>query len=348
MTVSWDNVILDPIYSYGFSGGPGFGTRIVQTDGGGEERVSILSEPIWAWSAVRENVGELSDVKGLRDFFIARRGALHGFLFFDPIDFSTSTDGTGAISGTDETIGYGDGTTTRFTMRKTYYDPSGMVSRRFARRIIPIVQSATAAMASLIPTANAGDALLPIVQVNGNTQQHGTDYSISPDGKVQFRSAPQLDDVITAGAYFTVPARFTGDTDEMFEMTAESFGGDSVSFGVVSLPYDEEVPVIPGATEYGFVEWDTAIKTLDSKESHWYSFTGSVDTSAILPSAGYYPLGGPHFRILNNTTGSNTVTVKDSLGNAIATLSSTQACMIFVKANPSGVREAVAVTYTKQ
>lgn len=348
MTVSWDNVILDPIYSYGFSGGPGFGTRIVQTDGGGEERVSILSEPIWAWSAVRENVGELSDVRGLRDFFIARRGALHGFLFFDPIDFSTSTDGTGAISGTDETIGYGDGTTTRFTMRKTYYDPAGMTSRRFARRIIPIVQNATPAMASLIPNTNAGGALLPIVQVAGVTQTYGAQYAVSPDGKIQFNVAPPLNAAITAGAYFTVPARFTGDTDEMFEMTAESFGGDSVSFGVVSLPYDEEVPVIPGATEYGFVEWDTAIKSMDSKESHWYSYTGTADTSAIIPSAGYYPLGGPHFRILNNTTASGVVNVKDSLGATIATLSSTQACMIFVKANPSGVREAVAVTYTKQ
>ena len=105
MTVSWDNVILDPIYSYGFSGGPSFGTRIVQTDGGGEERVQVLSEPIWSWSATRENVGDIADVNGLRDFFLARRGALYGFLFIDPVDFSTGTDGTAAPTVLNEVVG---------------------------------------------------------------------------------------------------------------------------------------------------------------------------------------------------------------------------------------------------
>lgn len=348
MTVSWDNVILDPVYSYGFTGGPGFGTRIVQTDGGGEERVSVIAEPIWNWSAVRENVGDLSDVKGLRDFFIARRGALYGFLFFDPVDFSSASDGTGVISSSDEILGYGDGVTTEFVMRKTYFDPGGMSGRRFSRRIIPIVQDATAAMASLITGVNAGDALLPLVSVGGVAQVYGSNFSVSATGRIQFDVAPAAGLAVTAGCYFTVPARFTGDTDEMFEMTADSFGGDSASFGVVSLPYDEEVPVIPGATEYGFVSFTDAVKSMDSRESHWYSYEGTSDSSIILPNSGYYPLGGPHFRIINDSSNSAaSLFVKDVTGTTIATLSSTEACMIYVRNDSSGSRSPLALKFSK-
>jgi uncharacterized protein (TIGR02217 family) len=353
MTVSWDNVILDPIYSYGFTGGPGFGTRIVQTDGGGEERVSVIAEPIWNWSAVRENVGKLSDVIGLRDFFLARRGALYGFLFFDPIDFSTGSGGASLIDGADETLGYGDAVITSFTMRKTYVDPGGMTSRSYARRIIPISQNITAAMASLIPGTASGDRVDPIVNiVTGGTpvlQVEGTDYSVSASGQIVFATAPAVATTITAGAYFTIPARFTGDTDEMFEMTAESFGGDSASFGIVSLPYDEEVPVISGATEYGFVEFTDTIKTVDSKESHWYSYTGAVDTTVVLPSVGYYPMGGPHFRIINDGTSEALMTIKDADGDTLITVSINEVCMIYVRSdglNPEG-REALAMKFTK-
>ena len=350
MTSSWDNVILDPIYSYGFTCGPGFGTRIIQTDGGGEERVSVISEPIWSWTATRENVGDLSDVVGLRDFFLARRGALYGFLFFDPIDFSTGAGGNTAITGDDETLGYGDGSTTEFTMRKTYADPGGMTSRSYARRIIPISQAITAAMATLIPGAASGDRIDPIVKVDGTLQVEGTDYSISSSGQVRFAVAPVAAAAITAGAYFTVPARFTGDTDEMFEMTADSFGGDVAAFSIVSLPYDEEVPVIPGATEYGFVEFSSALKTVDSKESHWYSYTGATDASVILPSVGYYPMGGPHFRIINDSSdNTRVVTIKDNEGVTMQSLAINEVSIIYVRSDglvPEG-REAVAMKYTK-
>jgi len=347
MTVSWDNVILDPIYSYGFTGGPGFGTRVVQTDGGGEERVQILAEPIWSWSAERENVGALADVNGLRDFFLARRGALYGFLFVDPVDFSTGSDGTGAPSQLDEVVGYGDGTTTTFTMRKTYVDPGGQTSRDYARRIIPITGTATAAMAALFPGVSTGDSINPVVWVNGVLQVFGTDYAISAAGKIIFATAPAETYQIIAGCYFTTPVRFSEDTDIAFDMTADSFQGDSASYGIVSLPYDEEVPVIPGSTEYGFVDWSASTKSLDSLESHWYRYTGSTVTTAYLPSTGYYPLGGPHFRIINDGTSSGVITLKDSSGDTISTIDTTEAAVVYIRENEAGARVPAVVKYNK-
>jgi hypothetical protein len=151
--------------------------------------------------------------------------------------------------------------------------------------------------------------------------------------------------VIASGCYFAVPARFSEDTDSGFEMSANSFGGDSASFGIVSLPYDEEVPVIPGATQYGFVEWSSAVKSLDSREAHWYSYTGTVATQAYLPSTGYYPLGGPHFRIINN--GTQSITLVNSSGGTAATITTAQAAMVFVKETAAGVRIPAVVLYTK-
>lgn len=351
MTNSYDPVIFPPIYSYGFSGGPAFETRVVRMDGGGEQRVQIQQEPLWRWSATRENVKAISgaDPDGVRDWFLARRGALYGFLFIDPIDYSTSEDNTSEPNVLDEIIGYGDGSTTVFPFRKTYTDPGGMTGRQFNRRIVPLTGAADAATAALLGVP-VGTDLSPRVAVAGDESVSHT-VSLSR-GEVRFAVAPAADTVITVGCYFCVPVRFEESTDQGLDISLDSFEGSSVSFGLVSIPFDDPAPVVVGGSPYGYSEvtMDSSggVLQLDGAEAFFYKVTtnsgaSATDNRVYIPDSTNYPTGGPHFKV-HVPTGGSDLTIYTSDGTVAATVAVGYMAQIFIREDDSNVRTPVVVT----
>ena len=337
MSRSWDPILLPPGYAYGFAGGPAHDTRIHRLDGGGEQRVQVREEPIWRWSALRRNFRDGADVDGLRDFFLARRGALYGFQFLDPSDYSTNpNDHTGAPTALDQIIGYGDGVTRRFQLRKQYRDPGGMTARDFPRRVVPLLGTASAPVARALGI-DTGDDLSPSVAVDGVID---TSAMFLPQAlEVSLTTAPAIGEQVTWGGYFVVPARFSEVTDQNFEATITGFGADEASFEIESIALDDPVPLVPGGSPFGWVE-DPA-QTENFEVSGMTAFLHEVECqaliSAFIDDLSNYPTGGPHLRIQN--TGTQTLTVRDVLGVNIGTIASGGHAHLFVKEDAAGNRQ---------
>ena len=100
------------------SGGPERKTEIVVLGSGREVRNAR-----WADSRRRYDAGSgirsLADLYAVLDFFEARRGRLHGFLYRDPLDDRSCAPGREPAPG-DQPIGTGDGATAAFALIKTY------------------------------------------------------------------------------------------------------------------------------------------------------------------------------------------------------------------------------------
>jgi uncharacterized protein (TIGR02217 family) len=172
----------------GAHGGPERATDIVTLESGREER-----NQRWAQSRRRYNAGygvkSRADLLAVLAFFEERRGRLHGFLWRDPLDFSTS--GTATPGPLDELIGTGDGTTRVFQL-----------VRRYGARFDPYVRPITKPVAGSLRVAVAG------------TELPGTGFTLDPDtGLVTLKTAPALRTEIRAGFLFDVPVRF--DTDRL-------------------------------------------------------------------------------------------------------------------------------------
>ncbi len=173
--------------SYGSSGGPGYSTDIVVTQGGHEQRNSN-----WMQARARYNVAHGVKMQAQLDlliaFFRARKGRAHGFRFKDWTDFETAG----------ETIGTGDGSTTDFQLVKNYSSGSGNESRTITK---PVSGSVT-------------------IYVDDIEQTSGVTIDTTT-GAVSFTTPPANSAVITADFKFDVPVRF--DTDQL-SATLENYG----------------------------------------------------------------------------------------------------------------------------
>lgn len=338
MANSWDPVLLPPGYAYGFTGGPAFDTRYIKMDGGGQQRVQVVEEPIWRWSALRKNFRNGADVNGLRDFFLARRGGLYGFLFLDPADSSTAPDGRAAPLPTDQLIGFGDGATRRFKLRKQYSDPGGMTARTFVRRVIPMLGTADPAVARIIGV-DAGDDISPQASVDGVTDSGAVFLPMSLE--VELAAAPAIGQEVRWGGYFVTPVGFADSTDKGFEATMAGFMADEASFDVESLPFDDPVPLVPGGSPYGAVVHSAATANIElsGRAAFLHEVEANAAISGYLDDLDNYPTGGPHLFIVN--TGPSTMTVRDSLGSSIGTVSSGGRVWLFVKEDAAGNRTPV-------
>ncbi|ARO14278.1 hypothetical protein BVG79_00926 [Ketogulonicigenium robustum] len=173
-------------------GGPVRRTEIVTLANGYEERNTA-----WAHSRRRYDAGvglrSLDDVAALMAFFEARGGQLHAFRWKDWSDFKSClpSETTGP---TDQTLGYGDGTTTTWPLIKRYVSGDFAYARPITK---PVAHTVTVAVA-----AQPLDA--------------GHDYTLNPDtGTITFTAAPAIGAEITAGYEFDVPVRFESDAIQM-------------------------------------------------------------------------------------------------------------------------------------
>ncbi|MEY3081283.1 MAG: hypothetical protein RJA94_1268 [Pseudomonadota bacterium] len=205
--MGFDDVRFPPQISRGSTGGPERRTEIVVTGSGAEERNSR-----WADSRRRYNAGfgvkSLDDIHLVVAFFEERRGRLHGFRWKDHLDFTSGLPGA-AVTATDQAIGTGDGTATRFQLVKRY----GTGLRDYLRSITkPIAGSVR-------------------IAVNG---QEVTGFTLDAlTGVVTLAAAPVPGATVTAGFAFDVPVRF--DTDELRINLAQFAGGDIPDIPIVEI-----------------------------------------------------------------------------------------------------------------
>lgn len=134
----FDEVRLPEKIAFGFSGGPTFFTQVASTAGGSEQRNASWEDARYRYQASHDFF-EQSELDELLAFFLARRGKLVGFRFFDAQDYATDMVNqqsnfvavdTLAASGVltpqqmrrvgDGGIGVGDGVETQFQLMKTY------------------------------------------------------------------------------------------------------------------------------------------------------------------------------------------------------------------------------------
>ncbi|MGG7565661.1 phage distal tail protein, Rcc01695 family [Rhodovulum sp. DZ06] len=194
--------------SRGSSGGPERRTEIVTLANGFEARNA-------AWEHARRRydagvgISSGDDLMEILAFFEARRGRLHGFRWKDWLDCKSCLPSQ-EISPIDQELGQGDGSTTRFALRKAYASGGHTYFRPIQKAVIGTVR----------------------VAVDGAEQSFGTGYTF--DGEfVELASAPGAGASVTAGFEFDVPVRFAEDAIDVSLTAMEA--GEIPSIPVVEV-----------------------------------------------------------------------------------------------------------------
>lgn len=172
---------------YGAAGGPAFSTQVVVTGSGAEQRNAEWADARLAYDAGL-GVRSEADLVQLLAFFRARRGQAHGFRFLDPLDNSSAL--AGAPTATDQPLGVGDGSTTRFALVKLYGDDGLADDPPQCRRITrPWPESVVVAVAGADVSA----------------------WTLGDGGHIDFAAPPPVGAQVSAGYRFDVPVRFASD-----------------------------------------------------------------------------------------------------------------------------------------
>jgi uncharacterized protein (TIGR02217 family) len=196
----FDDILFPLSISNGSSGGPVYRTFTARTAAGVEQRSTLNGRSLRSYNAAL-GVRSVADLYMVLQFFEARQGKLRGFRWRDWLDNSSSAVAQTAPQPTDQPLGVGNGTQTRFLLQKVY-------------------NSGTASTVRFIQKPVAGSV---VVAVNGVLMAANT-YSVNySDGSITFNTPPSVNTILTAGFNFDVPARF--DTDSLdFNMTSFQTG----------------------------------------------------------------------------------------------------------------------------
>ena len=195
----------------GAAGGPVRRTEIITLGSGIEKRNTR-----WANSRRKYNAGygikTIEDLYDVIDFFEQRRGRLFGFRFRDPIDFKSSRPRhTPSVS--DQQIGTGDGSQSKFQLTKKYGSGEAAYERKVAKPVDGTV----------------------IVAIDGNVAS-ASDYSVDhTTGQIEFSAnkIPSAGQMISAGFEFDIPVRF--DADEITVNLKNFQAGDIPSIPLLEL-----------------------------------------------------------------------------------------------------------------
>ncbi len=194
---------------------PRWSTQIVKVGSGDEVALQKWSQPLNRYS-LPEAVRDHETFEAVRDHWLVMRGPLHTWPFRDPLDFASvplkQPNQTPALSALDQSLGTGDGATTKFKLHKTY----ARGSQTFTRRIhLPVASSVLVAVNG-VPTVDfTVDRLL---------------------GEINFTTAPLVGRVLTCGYLFDVEVRF--EDDDVFEGAVRSY----TASGFADLPLIEVRP----------------------------------------------------------------------------------------------------------
>ncbi len=166
------------------SGGPVWKSDIYPLASGAEARNALWARPLRKWQVSGVPLSE-ADAQSLIRFFNARSGATQGFRFRDPFGHSSAAQGE-TITPSDQRIGEGDGTETRFQL---LLDDGASVPRTVTR---PVAASVRLAVDGVETAAFTLD---------------------ETTGEFTLASAPPSGAIVTAGFEFDLPVRF--ETDQL-------------------------------------------------------------------------------------------------------------------------------------
>lgn len=186
---------------------PEFSTTVAVTASGHERRNSL-----WSDARLRFDVGpgirSEAELGTLIAFFRARRGAARGFRLRDPSDFS-SHGMIGTPTGTDQSLGTGNGTRASFPLVKRYGEGDEAQVRRITR---PQFDTLLVSVGGVLAVGN---------------------WTLDPGGVITFDAPPPPGAAIRAGFLFDVPVRFT---EDRLEIAGAAFAaGEAPSVPVVEV-----------------------------------------------------------------------------------------------------------------
>lgn len=268
------NIAIDSTFGWGFQ------TSILTSSTGSEQRVA-RREQVQHVGDVGTGLQDPEQLLELKQFHMARRGALHGFRFLDPVDhlstFDDPCDPDTIVADTDALLGSADGTTTQFQLVKRY----GVGGNPYVRRITKPVEGTV------------------VIAVDGTSQASG--WSVDhTTGVVTFTSAPTSGE-ITAGYEFHTPVRFDADSDKAIEIAFQEFKyGRIPAIGITEIldgGIAQEDSWFGGAFVYAGND-DVSLSTQQGR----YCRIGdgsNAPVRVILPDADSLAEGGPHFFIHN-------------------------------------------------
>lgn len=280
--MAFHEIRLPTTYDYGISGGPSFGTQIVEMPSGQEQRIARQQQGKRSWNIPFNNKTP-AQISEIITFFLARQGAAHGFRFKDFHDFTTGADGVGAPSFGNVQIGVGNGSQVQFQLVKKY--TSGIITR--TRNITKPVSGTV------------------LIGVNGVNQTSGWTVNTS-NGLVTFTTAPANGATITAGFEFDVPVRFSKVTDELLNISIDNFESNGIRGFAVSELVDEaetsDEYYYGGAKNWGQIGASVSLSLQDGRVQIFSPQITGLRLILPDPVAAGIPLGGPIFFLTNAGT----------------------------------------------
>lgn len=296
--------------SYGSRAGPQTRTDIHVTDSGAEQRVARWDGARWRFNAAYAAKDD-ETLRTLKAFYIARRGPLHTFRYWDPKDYTTASDNVSTPAYDDYNIGTGDGSETEFQLRKSYTSGGETVWRNITKPVTDTVK----------------------VGIDGVEQTTGWSVNLLT-GVVTFTTAPSLGESITAGCEFDVEVRFDIG-DELLEWTVEEYDSGSIS----DLPLIEQVDESlvdadfnPRGAAYTSLSAGMTLSAGDACVQVLDPQAGSLWVK--MPDPTSLPPGFPWFVIAN--IGSYSVTIKDENDATIMTLAASGGVTMLIGKDSGG------------
>jgi uncharacterized protein (TIGR02217 family) len=208
MTARFIDVALDDcVPGYPAFSSPRWSTRIVMVDSGAEQVNQRWEHPLHAYT-LPEAVREHEVFEAIHDHWLVMRGPVHTFPFRDPLDFASvalaGPNTAPTVSGLDQVIGTGDGTTLTYQLTKTYTRGPESYTRNVYHPVV----------SSVVVTVGGADPL---------TFSPPLTWSVDRlTGGITFDAAPDNGDVIRAGYLYDVEVRF--ESDEAFDGIVRTFG----------------------------------------------------------------------------------------------------------------------------
>ena len=320
--MAFDLVRMPPELSRGFARSKDWGTSVVRFgDMGAEERVRTRERPALKWQAAK-GLFVASMIDTFEGFIEARGGAHLGFRFCDLSNFSTNpTNARGTPSALDQFLGYGDGATQQFSLRRVIPSTANDLPQRLAveDRFLPIVNEVDAALARKIGLP-ANHLFMPEFAIDAvpvSTVAWNIDLR---NRRVNFSSPPPSGSRVTWGGYYDWPVRLGEDADRNFESMRESWNAAEVpNIPLVGLPWDSLLPETDDPGGAGTLSWIEGAPILHKYEKKvWECTPGGAGLAVFLEDFSDLNDGGPHIIIINRS--GFTFLVKDELtGSTIDT-----------------------------
>lgn len=195
-----DQYIPESVPGFPCISSPMWSTDLQRVDSGSERANQRWEHPIHRYS-LPDAIRLHETYEGIHDHWLAMRGPLYTFPFRDPLDFASvalvRANVEPVISGTDQTIGTGDGVTRMFQLTKTYSRGAQTYTRNIYHPVVSTV-------------------LITLNDVDPLSYSPAFTWSVDRNtGIVTFDTPPEPGMIVKAGFYYDVEVRF--EDDDAFE-----------------------------------------------------------------------------------------------------------------------------------